>query len=215
MNDCVSLHRLHNWYFSSINLFPPAGAQHSPDIFLSPDLLLVMIVVSVAVIVAIVVVVVVMVIVIVVSLVVFPFPFIAFPDSCSPTLNCLLDQCNIPYVQDSVASQFSIAKLDDFQSLKVLSMKIGAGSRWRISIKTDTCILKNDVSIDSFRKPPKNWISLNKQPATTTGNGGKKTGGEERKMERYCWFLKESKETSLLQSLRPCMRQSTWPVNWL
>ncbi|GKA65622.1 putative reverse transcriptase domain-containing protein [Tanacetum coccineum] len=25
---------------------------------------------------------------------------------------------------------------------------------------------------------------------------------------------KESKETSLLQSLRPCMRQSTWPVNW-
>ncbi|GKE98085.1 hypothetical protein Tco_0021436 [Tanacetum coccineum] len=27
-------------------------------------------------------------------------------------------------------------------------------------------------------------------------------------------FLKESKETSLLESLRPCMRQSTWPVNW-
>ncbi|GJV98353.1 hypothetical protein Tco_1553605 [Tanacetum coccineum] len=44
------------------------------------------------VIVVVVVVVVVMVIVIVVSLVVFPFPFIAFPDSCSPTLNCLLDQ---------------------------------------------------------------------------------------------------------------------------
>ncbi|GJT42298.1 retrovirus-related pol polyprotein from transposon 17.6 [Tanacetum coccineum] len=43
--------------------------------------------------------VVVIVIVIVVSLVVFPFPFIAFPNSCSPTLNCLLDQkpTNIPF----------------------------------------------------------------------------------------------------------------------
>ncbi|GJS82444.1 hypothetical protein Tco_0748985 [Tanacetum coccineum] len=30
----------------------------------------------------------------------------------------------------------------------------------------------------------------------------------------FVGFLKESKETSLLQSLRPCMRQSTWPVNW-
>ncbi|GJS04191.1 putative reverse transcriptase domain-containing protein [Tanacetum coccineum] len=36
------------------------------------------------------------------------------------------------------------------------------------------------------------------------------------KIERFIFvgFLKESKETSLLQSLRPCMRQSTWPVNW-
>ncbi|GJT20097.1 putative reverse transcriptase domain-containing protein [Tanacetum coccineum] len=28
----------------------------------------------------------------------------------------------------------------------------------------------------------------------------------------FVGFLKESKETSLLQSLRPCMRQSTWPI---
>ncbi|GKE84237.1 putative reverse transcriptase domain-containing protein [Tanacetum coccineum] len=38
------------------------------------------------------VVVVVMIIVVVVSLVVFPFPLITFTNSCSPTLNCLLDQ---------------------------------------------------------------------------------------------------------------------------
>ncbi|GKD91202.1 hypothetical protein Tco_1366709, partial [Tanacetum coccineum] len=81
-----------------INLSSSWGCSICPDIFLSPVLLLVMIVVSVAVIVVVVVVivavvvVVVMVIVIVVSLVVFLFPFIAFPDSCSPTLNCLLDQ---------------------------------------------------------------------------------------------------------------------------
>ncbi|GJS59498.1 putative reverse transcriptase domain-containing protein [Tanacetum coccineum] len=36
-----------------------------------------------------------------------------------------------------------------------------------------------------------------------------------RRLIRYfVGFMKESKETSLLQSLRPCMRQSTWPVNW-
>ncbi|GJR70876.1 hypothetical protein Tco_0016941 [Tanacetum coccineum] len=57
-----------------------------PDSFWSPVLLLVMIVVSVTVIVVVVVIVVVMVIVVVVSLVFFLFPFIAFPNSCSPTL---------------------------------------------------------------------------------------------------------------------------------
>ncbi|GKA13245.1 putative reverse transcriptase domain-containing protein [Tanacetum coccineum] len=30
----------------------------------------------------------------------------------------------------------------------------------------------------------------------------------------FVGFLKESKEISLLLSLRPCMRQSIWPVNW-
>ncbi|GKF77473.1 hypothetical protein Tco_0229943 [Tanacetum coccineum] len=58
-----------------------------PDSLWSPILLLVMIVVLVAVIVVVVVIAVVMVIVVVVSLVVFPFPFISFPNSSSPTLN--------------------------------------------------------------------------------------------------------------------------------
>ncbi|GJW86361.1 putative reverse transcriptase domain-containing protein [Tanacetum coccineum] len=38
---------------------------------------------------------------------------------------------------------------------------------------------------------------------------------EFKKIEKlHTWFPERSKETSLLQSLRPCMRQSTWPVNW-
>ncbi|GJS97622.1 putative reverse transcriptase domain-containing protein [Tanacetum coccineum] len=46
---------------------------------------------------------------------------------------------------------------------------------------------------------------------------------EIQRMEQELWTLTlkgddieayKSKETSLLQSLRPCMRQSTWPVNW-
>ncbi|GJQ97065.1 putative reverse transcriptase domain-containing protein [Tanacetum coccineum] len=41
-----------------------------------------------------------------------------------------------------------------------------------------------------------------------------KKGGKGGLKGIFVGFLKESKETSLLQSLRPCMRQSTWPVNW-
>ncbi|GJV95982.1 hypothetical protein Tco_1547559 [Tanacetum coccineum] len=74
------------------------------------------------------VVVVVMVIVIVVSLVVFPFPFIAFPDSCSPTLNCLLDH-STNYdtsrpVRETIVVSFNIISLPESES-KPLVPSIG------------------------------------------------------------------------------------------
>nr|GFD17546.1 hypothetical protein [Tanacetum cinerariifolium] len=62
------------------------GCSIGPGSFLPPVLLLVMVVVSVTV-----VVVVVEVIVVGVSLVVFPLPFIAFTNSGTPTLNCLVN----------------------------------------------------------------------------------------------------------------------------
>ncbi|GKC85195.1 hypothetical protein Tco_1140912 [Tanacetum coccineum] len=62
---------------ATVSIKVPTGS------FLPPILLLVIVVVLVAVVV---------VVVVVVSLVVFPLPFIAFTNSGSPTLDCLLNQ---------------------------------------------------------------------------------------------------------------------------
>ncbi|GJV77445.1 hypothetical protein Tco_1509029 [Tanacetum coccineum] len=74
-------------HISSINLTLSWSYSICPDSFLPPILLLAMIVVLVAVIVVVGVIAVVGVIVVGVSLVVFLSPFIAFTNSCSPTLN--------------------------------------------------------------------------------------------------------------------------------